>query len=80
VKGSSINAAYGLSVWLNALGPSPIGKPQNFLDPAPADAFMAAGALDQRLYVIPSKDLVIVRFGHNNRFEDNTFLTLLFSD
>jgi CubicO group peptidase (beta-lactamase class C family) len=79
-KGSEINESYGLGVWLNALGPSPNGKPQNLLSAAPKDAFMAAGALDQRLYVIPSRDLVIVRFGNNNAFEDNTFLTILFSD
>lgn len=79
VEGSAINAAYGLGFWLNALGPSPINKPQNFLSAAPEDAFMAAGASDQRLYVIPSEDLVIVRFGRDNSFEDNTFLTLLFS-
>jgi CubicO group peptidase (beta-lactamase class C family) len=79
-KGSEINESYGLGIWLNALGPSPNGKPQNLLSAAPKDAFMAAGALDQRLYVIPSRDLVIVRFGNSNAFEDNTFLTILFSE
>jgi CubicO group peptidase (beta-lactamase class C family) len=32
-------------------------------DGAPSDLFMAAGRKNQRLYVIPSKKLVIVRFG-----------------
>jgi CubicO group peptidase (beta-lactamase class C family) len=33
-------------------------------DNAPSDLFMAAGKNNQRLYVIPSKNLTIVRFGH----------------
>jgi CubicO group peptidase (beta-lactamase class C family) len=33
-------------------------------DDAPSDLFMAAGKNNQRLYIIPSKNLVIVRFGH----------------
>jgi CubicO group peptidase (beta-lactamase class C family) len=77
-EGSEINASYGLTFWLNAPGLSPIGKPQDLLAVAPKDTIMAAGADDQRLYVIPSKNLVIVRFGRDNRFEDDAFLSLLF--
>ncbi len=42
----------------------------------PADMFMAAGTGKQRLYVIPSLGLVIVRFGHGvgSSFSDHTFL------
>jgi CubicO group peptidase (beta-lactamase class C family) len=76
-EGSAINASYGLTFWLNAPGISPLGKPQDLLAVAPEDTIMAAGADDQRLYVIPSKNLVIVRFGRDNRFEDDAFLSLV---
>jgi CubicO group peptidase (beta-lactamase class C family) len=33
-------------------------------DNAPSDLFMAAGKNNQRIYIIPSKNLIIVRFGH----------------
>ncbi len=41
------------------------------------DLIMAAGAGKQRLYVIPSLDLVIVRQGRQSRFDDREFLTRL---
>ena len=42
----------------------------------PTDMFMAAGTGKQRLYVIPSLGLVIVRFGHGvgSSFSDHTLL------
>jgi CubicO group peptidase (beta-lactamase class C family) len=43
----------------------------------PNDLFMAAGAANQRLYIIPSLDLVIVRQGKMTRFDDKEFLKLL---
>lgn len=43
----------------------------------PKDLLMAAGAGKQRLYIIPSLDLVIVRQGRQSRFDDEEFLTLL---
>jgi CubicO group peptidase (beta-lactamase class C family) len=76
-EGSTANASYGLTFWLNAPGLSPLGKPQDLLAAAPQDTIMAAGADDQRLYIIPSKNLVIVRFGRDNSFEDDAFLSLL---
>ena len=76
-KGSSVNQSYGIAFWLNTPGLSPFNKPQQFLAAAPKDAVMAAGADGQRLYVIPSQKLVIVRFGHSGRFEDEAFLSLL---
>ena len=45
----------------------------------PKDAFVAAGAGKQRLYVIPSLDLVVVRQGRQSRFDDEQFLNLLIS-
>lgn len=65
----SINPSYGYLWWLN-------GKP-NYMVPggqtvypttlvsnAPADMYAAMGAEDQRIYVIPSKNMVIVRMGN----------------
>lgn len=43
----------------------------------PPDTFMAAGAANQRLYVIPSMDMVVVRQGQLARYDDNEFLSLL---
>jgi CubicO group peptidase (beta-lactamase class C family) len=43
----------------------------------PKDLFMAAGAGKQRLYIIRSLDLVIVRQGRQSRFEDKEFLERL---
>jgi CubicO group peptidase (beta-lactamase class C family) len=41
------------------------------------DLYMAAGAANQRLYIIPSLDLVIVRQGRMTKFDDRKFLSLL---
>lgn len=43
----------------------------------PKDLYMAAGAANQRLYIIPSQDLVVVRQGRMARFDDREFLSLL---
>lgn len=43
----------------------------------PADLYMAAGAANQRLYIIPSLDMVIVRQGRLARFDDRKFLGLI---
>lgn len=73
VKGSKANAAYGLTWWINqkpdprALAQSKIMRRSTdlFSHPEakklPNDLFMAAGYGDQRLYIIPSKNMVIVR-------------------
>jgi len=51
---------------------------ENGIQPeGPKDLFMAAGAGKQRLYVIPSLDLVIVRQGQQSRFDDKEFLARL---
>ena len=44
---------------------------------APADMVVALGSGYQRLYVIPSLDLVIVRQGENTKFSDAVFLRTL---
>ena len=65
-QGSSANPAYGLSWWLPAASPSPdpvtaasdIGRRSAEL---PGDLVFAAGFGDQRLFVIPSLKLTVVR-------------------
>ncbi len=53
------------------------GRPFIWPD-GPSDLVMAAGAGKQRLYIIPSMELVIVRQGESERgFEDREFLEML---
>jgi CubicO group peptidase (beta-lactamase class C family) len=87
-RGSPANAGYGLGLWLNAplpTGPAPPGvQPAGAADrrllapDLPADISLAAGAAGQRLYVLPTPGLVIVRLGHNSgpEFKDDAFLRL----
>lgn len=82
VKGSAANPAYGITFWLNGVGVGPAGDIRSmYIDatnkkktPLAGDVFMAAGAGNQRLYMIPSLDLVIVRFGIFGGFDDGVFL------
>ena len=63
---------YGFQIWLNA-GTDTAEK--KFRD-APADMFYADGFESQLIFIIPSKNLVVVRLGltqHNN-FDGNKFL------
>jgi CubicO group peptidase (beta-lactamase class C family) len=82
--------AYGLTLWLNREIPakSAASLPERMLRgrfggrrfdaEGSDDLFVAAGAKDQRLYVLPSKDLVIVRFGNGSgSFSDQQLLGLL---
>ena len=64
----SINPSYGYLWWLNGKTSFMIPNEQNvyqgFLVPnAPADMYAAMGAKDQRIYVIPSKKMAIIRMG-----------------
>jgi CubicO group peptidase (beta-lactamase class C family) len=64
----SINPSYGYLWWLNGKSNYmvPGGQkvyPGNLVPNAPADMYAAMGAEDQRIYVIPSKNMVIVRMG-----------------
>ena len=63
-----LNPAYGYLWWLNGkakfmLPEGQTAYPGTLVPNAPADMFAAMGAADQRLYVVPSKNLVIVRMG-----------------
>lgn len=84
--GSDANPAYGLTMWLNRETPArldPVGhtlakEGRILLPTGPDDLFAAAGALDQRLYVIPSRDLVVARLGDGDRgFRDEELLARL---
>lgn len=64
----NINEAYGYLWWLN--GKSSYHLPQSqfqftgtLIPTAPSDMFAALGKNDQKIYVIPSKKMVIIRMG-----------------
>jgi CubicO group peptidase (beta-lactamase class C family) len=64
----NINLSYGYLWWLN--GKSSYHLPQSQLEfqgsliPAgPTDMFMALGKNDQKIYVVPSKKMVVIRMG-----------------
>lgn len=64
----NINPAYGYLWWLNGkISYMVPGGQLNFLGSlvpnAPADMYAAMGAEDQRIYVIPSKNMVVIRMG-----------------
>jgi polyhydroxybutyrate depolymerase len=88
---SAAHPAYGFYWWLKKPVPADLAQVIDannknqysreikpiFDDPRiPADTVMAAGAYDQRLYVIPSRGLTVVRNGPtgSNAFEDVAFL------
>lgn len=65
---SATNPAYGRLWWLNGgaytMRPGTVGRTEGPLIPAaPADLVAALGALDRKLYVVPSKKLIVVRMG-----------------
>lgn len=76
LTGSEVNPGYGITFWLNKPGSRPkisemdipeFAKAQDterlISDIMPDDLFMMAGAFGQKLYICPSLNLVIVRFG-----------------
>jgi CubicO group peptidase (beta-lactamase class C family) len=62
--GSSANPRYGLTWWLSPLPQRP-------------DIVYASGAGGQALYVIPSEDAVVVKFGRSSSYAHATFLKRL---
>ena len=86
--GSKANPGYGFTAWLNQPGgmsstgrgaSSNAGDKGGWIYPAGLpDLYMAAGAGAQRLYIIPSRRTVIVRFGQSPSFVDREFLARLY--
>jgi CubicO group peptidase (beta-lactamase class C family) len=91
-KGSEALATYGLTWWLNlpfggtldagdevpvqAVGVGS-GEAQQIAPSAPMSMVMAAGALNQRLYLLPEEQTVVVRFGEGGPWSDDAFLAQL---
>lgn len=70
---------YGAQFWLNAGEP---GNPQNRMYPdVPADLFWADGYEGQNVFIIPSKNLVVVKLSlsSGNYLDDNKFLSDIIS-
>lgn len=63
-QGTAANARYGLTWWLAPPG-------------APDDTVYASGSGGQALYVIPSQQTVVVRFGAGGSFKHEAFLKRL---
>lgn len=84
--GSAVNRRYGVTFWLGVAGGVGAGNDlagrqttPELSAGIPRDMFMAAGAGKQRLYVIPSLKLVVVRMGETKGrgFRDDVFLKRL---
>lgn len=89
-QGSTANPAYGLAWWLPMAEGGDLSQDEAInngttsalnASPAPADLIQAAGAQGQRLFIMPSLKLIIVRQAEprrgNNNFSDTRFLQLL---
>ncbi len=72
-QGSEVANDYGLGLWL-------VDGSDEFDKQIPDDTYYAAGAGGQRLYIIPSKNLVVVRFGETSSWNDNRFLLILLGE
>ena len=64
----NLNPSYGYLYWLNGkdgfrLPESETLYPGKLIPAAPDDLYAGMGAFDQKLYIVPSKGLVIVRMG-----------------
>lgn len=64
-EGTPANPRYGLGWWLGAKG-------------APEDLFYASGSGGQALYLVPSLDLAVVRFGKSGAYKHESFVRALF--
>jgi len=63
------NGTYGAQFWLNI---------ENQFKDVPKNMYFADGYQGQRIYILPSQDMVVVRFGLKN-FNENLFLKELIS-
>lgn len=70
----TLNPSYGYLTWLNGKNKYMVPTMQNvfsgsLIPNAPADLFAALGKNDQKVYIIPSQNLVVIRMGKS---ADNT--------
>jgi CubicO group peptidase (beta-lactamase class C family) len=65
-EGSSANPRYGLGWWLRPIA-------------APPDIVHASGSGGQAMYVIPSADAIVVKFGQSASYKHDAFLKRLLS-
>ena len=91
--GSGRNPAFGMGFWLNREAPGGriVNVEENLVPKwwqedwkeaclcreAPRDLFVSLGSMGQRLYVVPSLDLVVVRLSEDSKFSDAEFLRRL---
>jgi CubicO group peptidase (beta-lactamase class C family) len=74
----NINPAYGYLWWLNGKTSYMVPGGQTVFEGplvsnAPSDMYAAMGAADQRIYVIPSKNMVVIRMGDASDAENPNF-------
>ncbi len=74
----NINPSYGYLWWLNGKSNYMIPNDQTVFNgplvkKAPSDMYAAMGAKDQRIYVVPSKKMVVIRMGDVANPENTTF-------
>jgi CubicO group peptidase (beta-lactamase class C family) len=84
LRASGTSPEYALTLWHNSAGGGVDGsssrspRARTFYPNGLPDLLVAAGVGNQRLYVIPSKGLVVVRFGERDRdWRDREFLARL---
>ena len=66
----NLNLSYGYLTWLNGKASSIVPTlqtvfPASLIPNAPTDMFAALGKNDQKIYVVPSQKLVIIRIGES---------------
>lgn len=81
----NINPSYGYLWWLNGKSKFMIPGQQTVFEGtlvknAPADMYAAMGASDQRIYVIPSKKMVVIRMGEASNPANPSFAVSGFDD
>lgn len=81
----NINLAYGYLWWLNGkasfhLPSTQLQFPGTLIPNAPTDMYAALGKNDQKIYVVPSKKLVIIRMGNVSDPNNPTFASSEFDN
>ena len=81
----SINPSYGYLWWLNGKSSYMVPGAQTvfsgaLVPSAPADMYAAMGAADQRIYIVPSRNMVVVRMGEASDPNNPNFALSGFDD